>query len=126
MICDVLIPCFVQNIVSRGNNIVRGQRRSVRKPHIAAQMEGPHLAAGVFFPAFGDASLREIIVVNGDQTFVDYIINRQYIPFQRLKGPDRQRFCALDADRDTGADVFRNACLKRQDQQDQQDQAAPA
>ena len=45
MICDVLIPCFVQNIVSRGNNIVRGQRRSVRKPHIAAQMEGPHLAA---------------------------------------------------------------------------------
>ena len=106
MVGDILVPGFVQDVVGRGYHVVRGQRRSVRKAHIGAQVERPDLAAGAFFPALGNATLRDIIVVNGDQTFVEDVVNGQNIPFLRLERADRERLGALDADRDTGPDIF--------------------
>ena len=69
-------------------------------------MEDPCFSAGTFLPAFSDTTLRKVIVVDGYQTFIDNIIDRQDISFLRFKGTQGQCFGALDSDGNTGSDVF--------------------
>jgi hypothetical protein len=77
-------------------------------------VEGPDFAAGTLFPAIGDASLGDIIVVNGDQALVKDVVNGQNVPFLRLERADRERLGTLDADRDAGPDVFGQDAVKGQ------------
>ena len=44
VICDILIPGFIQDKVCGGNHILGGNRGTIRKTDIGTQMKGPVFA----------------------------------------------------------------------------------
>ena len=116
VIRDVFILGFADDILRRSHHVPGRQGRSVRKTDILAEMEGPGFSGGGFLPAFSQAGLGKIIVIQLHQGFVDRVIGGDDIVLHRLKRPDHQRFGRLDRDGDAVADF---SCLRRRQRQDQ-------
>ena len=89
-------------------------------------MKSPGFAVAAHFPAFRKASLGDILIVDGDQAFIQQVVYGKHIPFQRLKGADGQGFGALDPDDQAVVDVGRQGRAMAAEDQYRRQQAAQA
>ena len=97
LVGGILILSAPEDVLGGGNHVVCGQGRAVGEGHVLPQVEGPGLAAAALLPAFGQAGLGEVVVVNGDQAVVEQVVDAHHVPLLGIQRADGRGLGGLNA-----------------------------